>query len=209
MENIFISLGASIVLVIVFASGIYNLYHERRRKRKEKEGNFLSELSKIFIFGRVQNFDDLTDFHEAHFGKSFNKYVLLNRLVSFLQRVKLKVATDVSTKQSVINSISEIIKTAQQRIDEEKKLIPFENVPIEEKNLLNDIIHSIDINTHVMNKFENLASLIINKEMDINRITLSENKSKKWAKWGIIATLITSALAIGLAIYIYQNPKTP
>lgn len=190
-----------IIFLIVYVSVYITFIIRQRDKRAEKKNTFFRALTEGLKTGSIVTIDDVVNVYKGVFGLSSEnssyRYSLSKLLREFLVDV-------ISKKQNVTGGpiedkiIMEWKKKLSEFIQQNEENSPYAELPIAERNALNDISMFIEKQEAepAKRKILELAGMIQARNDDLNKIRSTNKWSVPLSIVGIIFTVIFGILAL-------------
>jgi hypothetical protein len=211
LELFLVSYGIFLIgVIILWLIFIRNATLKQRRSR-ELEDTFIQSLKIAFHNDSIRNCKDVLDIYEGTYESGAIKPFELHQVALMVKKLKGSVATgihlDKILRDRIIENINLRLAELEEIIQEKKVVLPFENVPSDERIILQDIfsISALKKETGVAEKINSLAELIAVRQDNFERLNSQYSIARKNAVKSYMLGLLTFIITVGFGLFLLFN----
>ena len=211
IELFFLSYGVFLIGVIVLWLIIIRNTKLKQRRNRELEERFIQSLKIAFHNDSIRHSKDILDIYEGIYESNLIKLFELQQIDLMVKKLKGFVATviqlDKILRDRIIENINLRLAELEENIQDKKKVLPFENVPSDERIILQDIfnISAVKKESSVAEKLNTLAELIIIRQDDLNRVSSQYSVARKNAIKSYLLGLLSFIITVGFGLFLLFN----
>lgn len=180
----------------------------KKAATEKKKNEFMSALIKSLESSAIHSLKDVQDLYLAHFGLEDILFVEHDKIGLFLRKIKLHFSTHPTsghlTRKDLLEHVNSLLLESESEVKKEKEKAPFMGVPTPERNYLEDILEITKPEDKALYKqrLDDLAASIKVRQETTETLTKEQSDSLNWTKRGLYATIIFSAISIGLTVWL-------
>jgi hypothetical protein len=211
IELFFVSYGVFLIGVIILWLILIRNTKLKQRRRKELEDNFIQSLKIAFHNDTIRHCKDILDIYEGIYQTNLIKLNELLQIDLMIKKLKGFIATgihlDKILRDRIIENINLRLAELEEHIQDKKKVLPFENVPSDERIILQDIfnISAIRKESSVAEKLNTLAELIVIRQDNLERLSSEYTVARKNAIKSYLLGLLSFVITIGFGLFLLFN----
>jgi len=211
IELFFISYGIFLIGVIVLWLIIIRNTKLKQKRRRQLQYEFIQSLKIAFHNDTIRHCKDILDIYEGIYESNLIKLSELLQIDLMVKRLKGFIATEIQLdkilRDRIIENINLRLAELDEHILEKKKVLPFENVPSDERIILQDIfnISAVKKESSVAEKLNTLAELIIIRQDDLNRVSSQYSVARKNAIKSYLLGLLSFIITMGFGLFLLFN----
>ena len=211
IELFFLSYGIFLIGVIVLWLIIIRNTKLKQRRNRELEERFIQSLKIAFHNDTIRHCKDILDIYEGIYESNLIKLSELLQIDLMVKRLKGFIATEIQLdkilRDRIIENINLRLAELEENIQDKKKVLPFENVPSDERIILQDIfnISAVKKESSVAEKLNTLAELIIIRQDDLNRVSSQYSVARKNAIKSYLLGLLSFIITMGFGLFLIFN----
>ena len=211
IELFFISYGIFLIGVIVLWLIFIRNTKLKQKRRRELQYEFIQSLKIAFHNDTIRHCKDILDIYEGIYESNLIKLSELLQIDLMVKRLKGFIATEIQLdkilRDRIIENINLRLAELEEHILDKKKVLPFENVPSDERIILQDIfnISAVKKESSVAEKLNTLAELIIIRQDDLNRVSSQYSVARKNAIKSYLLGLLSFIITMGFGLFLIFN----
>lgn len=211
IELFFISYGTFLIGVIILWLIIIRNATLKQRIRRELEEKFIQSLKIAFHNDAIRHCKDILDIYEGIYETNLIKLSEFMQIDLMIKKLKEFVSTgihlDKILRDRIIENINLRLAELEDVVQEKKKVLPFENVPSDERVILQDIFNILAIKKEsgITEKLNTLADLIVIRQDDLNRLNSQYSVTRKNAIKSYLLGLLSFVITMGFALFLLFN----
>lgn len=203
-------------VVAAYALAMAVLWGYVRAKKAEREKgrqDFESTLKKAVEESSLSSLRDVNDLYLAHFGLKDPILIDFEDVGLYLRKLKLHFATAIIQarlkRQEIVGIVDQLISDSNEVLKKAKERAPFSGVPSPERDYLEDILEITKPEEKAIyrQRLDDLSSAIKVRQETTEKLTKEQAESLKWTKLGLYATVLLSAISIGLTVWLASAPN--
>jgi hypothetical protein len=207
-ETVFLSVLSGAV-VLAYGLGMWLWWRSvvRRRERyRQQEVAFVPILLGAARNGAALALADVIDLYRAHFEED-NPGAIHSHLSKLLRRAELAIAAQgihvvAADLKEALPLLRKFLSENEVLVREEEVRIPFSGTPSPERQLLQDVLElTAGDRDIVRSKLTEIAHAVTVRQDTIQRLGEEGRQSLRWAKLGLVGTVVFSMISIALGIW--------
>jgi len=211
IELFFLSYGVFLIGVIVLWLIIIRNTKLKQRRNRELEERFIQSLKIAFHNDSIRHCKDILDIYEGIYESNLIKLFELQQIDLMVKKLKGFVATviqlDKILRDRIIENINLRLAELEENIQDKKKVLPFENVPSDERIILQDIfnISAVKKESGMTEKLNTLAELIAIRQDNFDRVNSQYSVARKNAIKSYLLGLLSFIITVGFGLFLLFN----